>query len=285
MTLDGYVNMEAGEKSFKWDHDVIEFCVDNLEGVDTILLGRKTAKDLIPFWDDVAANPGHADFDLGKRISEIPKKVFSNTVTDHNWSNTTIISGDFNEELKKLKVSTGGDILVYGGASFASSLIQNDMVDEYYFLRDPFCLGEGVTIFKPQKDVLTFTLVKSQSFPCGTKLCCTTRPTKVMRRDIFQAIADPTRRAIIALIAVQAMTPNAIAKNFNTTRQAVSKHLRILTECELIKQDHRGREIYYSLYAEKMQDIDKWLEQFRKIWESRFGQLESVLSSHKNQQK
>ena len=106
-----------------------------------------------------------------------------------------------------------------------------------------------------------------------------------MRRDIFQAIADPTRRAIIALIAVQAMTPNAIAENFNTTRQAVSKHLRILTECELVKQEPQGREIYYSLEIEKMKEIDQWLEQFRKIWETRFNQLDQLLSTIKKQKK
>lgn len=103
-----------------------------------------------------------------------------------------------------------------------------------------------------------------------------------MRRDIFQAIADPTRRAIIGLIAVQAMTPNAIAENFNTTRQAISKHLRILTECEMVKQEQQGREIYYSLEIEKMKEIDKWLEQYRKIWETRFNQLDNILSTIKN---
>ena len=106
-----------------------------------------------------------------------------------------------------------------------------------------------------------------------------------MRRDIFQAIADPTRRAIIALIATQAMTPNAIAENFNTTRQAVSKHLRILTECDLVKQQQQGREIYYSLEIEKMKEIDKWLDQFRKLWEARFNQLDKVLSTMKKQKK
>lgn len=103
-----------------------------------------------------------------------------------------------------------------------------------------------------------------------------------MRRDVFQAIADPTRRAIIALIALQALTPNALAENFNTTRQAVSKHLRILTECELVKQEQQGREIYYSLEIEKMKEIDKWLEQYRKIWETRFSQLDNVLKTIKN---
>jgi DNA-binding transcriptional ArsR family regulator len=100
-----------------------------------------------------------------------------------------------------------------------------------------------------------------------------------MRRDIFQAIADPTRRAIITLIALQAMTPNAIADNFHTTRQAVSKHLRILTECELVKQEQQGREIYYSLRMERLTEIDKWLDQFRKIWETQFNQLDTVLST------
>ena len=105
----------------------------------------------------------------------------------------------------------------------------------------------------------------------------------VMKRDVFQAIADPTRRAIIALVALQAMTPNAIAEHFDTTRQAVSKHLRILTECRLVQQEQKGREIYYSLEIEKMKEIDEWLEQYRKIWETRFEQLGEVLEVMKKQ--
>lgn len=104
-----------------------------------------------------------------------------------------------------------------------------------------------------------------------------------MRRDIFRAIADPTRRAIIALIALQAMTPNAIAENFHITRQAVSKHLRILTECELVKQEFKGREIYYVLEIEKMKEMDEWLAQFRQIWEDRFSQLDDLLSKMKEE--
>ncbi len=106
-----------------------------------------------------------------------------------------------------------------------------------------------------------------------------------IRRDIFQAIADPTRRAIIVLIAIQAMTPNALAEHFNTSRQAVSKHIKILTECELVKQEASGREIYYTLEVKKMKEIDKWLEQFRKIWETRFNQLDEVLSTIKKQKR
>ena len=103
-----------------------------------------------------------------------------------------------------------------------------------------------------------------------------------VRRDIFQAIADPTRRAIITLIALQAMTPNAIAEHFDTTRQAVSKHLRILTECELVSQKQQGREIYYQLEIDRMKEVDEWLNQFRKIWEARFNQLDEVLLTMKN---
>jgi len=106
-----------------------------------------------------------------------------------------------------------------------------------------------------------------------------------MRRDVFQAIADPTRRAIIALIALTPMTPNALAEHFDTTRQAVSKHLKILTECELVRQDHQGREIYYELEVNKMKEIDKWLSQFRKIWEDRFNQLDDILFKLKNDKK
>ncbi|MFN8238651.1 MAG: metalloregulator ArsR/SmtB family transcription factor [Chitinophagales bacterium] len=102
-----------------------------------------------------------------------------------------------------------------------------------------------------------------------------------MRRDAFQAIADPTRRGIILLIAIQAMTPNAIAEHFDMSRQAVSKHLRILTECQLVKQEQTGREIYYRLNAAKMKEVDKWLEQFRRIWDNKFNQLDDVLKRMK----
>src|SRR6188508_2300443 len=90
---------------------------------------------------------------------------------------------------------------------------------------------------------------------------------KVMKRDIFQAIADPTRRAILSLIALQAMTPNAIAEHFESTRQAVSKHIKILSECDLLEESKSGREIYYHFNAGKMKEVDDWLEQFRAMWE------------------
>lgn len=106
-----------------------------------------------------------------------------------------------------------------------------------------------------------------------------------MRRDVFQALADPTRRAILLLLASQAMTPNAIAEEFHSSRQAVSKHIQMLTECELVKQEQQGREIYYSLEIKKMKEVDKWINQFRKIWETRFNQLDKVLLTIKKQKK
>ena len=102
------------------------------------------------------------------------------------------------------------------------------------------------------------------------------------RRDIFQAIADPTRRAIILLLTAGTMTPNALAEHFNSSRQAVSRHLQILTECEVVKQEQQGREIYYQLNADKMKDIDKWLEQFKQLMAKRFDQLDTVLEQLKS---
>ena len=108
---------------------------------------------------------------------------------------------------------------------------------------------------------------------------------QVMKQDIFQAIADPTRRAILALIAIQALTPNVMAEKFDMSRQAVSKHIKVLHECKLIKPVQSGREIYYHFNPKKMQEFDKWLSQFRKIQEIQFNQLDKVLSTIKKQKK
>lgn len=102
-----------------------------------------------------------------------------------------------------------------------------------------------------------------------------------IRRDVFQAIADPTRRAILSLIALQAMTPNALAEHFDTSRQAVSKHIKILTECQLVKQEQSGREIYYHFNPKKMKEVADWLVPFTKMWEDRFSRLDNVLNNLK----
>ena len=103
-----------------------------------------------------------------------------------------------------------------------------------------------------------------------------------LRRDVFQAIADPTRRAIITLVAIQAMTPSAIAENFDSTRQTISKHIQILTECELLQQEQSGREIYYHINAKKMKVVADFIEPFRKMWDDRFNKLETVMKKYKS---
>lgn len=99
------------------------------------------------------------------------------------------------------------------------------------------------------------------------------------RRDIFQAIADPTRRAILALVALQAMTPGAIAESFDSARQTISKHIQILTECQLLTQQQNGREIYYHLNANKMKELAEWLAPFAKMWDDRFNRLDDILNN------
>lgn len=102
-----------------------------------------------------------------------------------------------------------------------------------------------------------------------------------LRRDVFQAIADPTRRAILTLVALQALTPGAIAENFDSSRQTISKHIQILAECELLKQEQQGREIYYHLNPAKMKEIASFIEPFRKLWDDRFNKLEAVMKKYK----
>jgi len=101
------------------------------------------------------------------------------------------------------------------------------------------------------------------------------------RRDVFQAIADPTRRAILTLVAIQALTPGAIADNFKSSRQTISKHIQILTECELLKQEQSGREIYYLINARKMKDVADFIEPFRNMWDDRFNKLENIMKKYK----
>lgn len=106
-----------------------------------------------------------------------------------------------------------------------------------------------------------------------------------MRRDIFQALADPTRRAILLMLAAHSMTPNAIAEEFHTSRQAVSKHIQFLTECDLVKQEQKGREIYYHINPSKIKEMDEWIEKFKNTIEKQFNQLDKVLQTIKKHKK
>jgi len=105
------------------------------------------------------------------------------------------------------------------------------------------------------------------------------------RRDVFQAIADPTRRAIIMLLALNSLTPNAISEHFDSSRQAISKHLQILSECEIVTQEFQGREIHYHLNSKKMKEVEKWIEQFKQLMAKRFNQLDHLLEELKSKKK
>ncbi len=105
------------------------------------------------------------------------------------------------------------------------------------------------------------------------------------RRDIFQAIADPTRRAILGLLALQAMTPGAIAENFNSSRQTISKHIQILTECQLVKQEQKGREIIYHFNPLKMKEVSDWVSQYQQLWEKKLDSLENYLAKIQKKKK
>ena len=102
-----------------------------------------------------------------------------------------------------------------------------------------------------------------------------------LRRDAFQAISDPTRRAILLLLAVQPLTAGVIASNFESSRPTISKHIKVLTECELISQNQKGREIYYQANPSKMDDVDQWVKQFKNLWQSRFDSLDKILEKQK----
>lgn len=102
-----------------------------------------------------------------------------------------------------------------------------------------------------------------------------------LRRDVFQAIADPTRRAILLLLASQSMTAGAIASNFDTARPTVSKHLQILTECELLRQEQDGREVHYHINPKSMKEVADFIEPFRQMWDDRFNKLESIMKKYK----
>ncbi len=145
-------------------------------------------------------------------------------------------------------------------------------------------------LFAPSKH-LSFYLEKNEKNTCATqKLHIYLQPQgcvinlQKMKQDIFQAIADPTRRAILTLLAIQALTPNVMAEKFDMTRQAVSKHIKVLHQCDLIKPEHNGREIYYHFNAKKMQEFDNWVAQFRQNWETQFNQLDKLLTTIKTQQ-
>jgi dihydrofolate reductase len=147
----------------KWDSGMSNFSIDNLKDVDCILHGRKTGEGFIPYWAEVANNPNDGEYKLGKRFSEIPNVIFSNTL---------VVS---KQEIEVLKNKKGKEIIVYGGDSFVSSLIQHDLIDELYLLINPAVIGGGQQTFNPLRNDLKLKLAKCNPFESGAILLCYTR--------------------------------------------------------------------------------------------------------------
>ena len=154
----------------KWDRGMTKLSMDNLKNVDCIFLGRNTAEGFIPDWAGIASNPKDEFQKLGKRLTEIPKVVFSKKLKTSKWDNAMVVKDNMVQTVRSLKKKKGKDIIVYGGDSFVSSLIQHDLIDEFYLLVNPVAIGNGEPIFNPLKKDLQLTLVKCKAFASGAVL-------------------------------------------------------------------------------------------------------------------
>lgn len=179
ISIDGFVAGPEGEldwMTWNWDDEIKKY-VNNLHSaIDTILLGRKMTDGFITHWSSVVDKRDEStkelkeNYEFAKKMIEIPKVVFTKTVNEHNWINTTLAKGDLTEEIKKLKEKSGKDIIVYGGAGFVSSLVKNNLIDEYYLFINPTAIGKGLEIFGSLNNKMNLKLTESIAFKCGIVL-------------------------------------------------------------------------------------------------------------------
>ena len=173
MSIDGYVAGPNGELDWmvwNWDDALNNYVTELTESIDTILLGRKMTDGFISHWTKVANDPDDPSHASGKKFIDIPKVVFTKTLKKSTWPNTDITTGDLADEVNRLKRQNGKDIIVYGGASFVSSLVKNQLIDEFHLFVNPTILGEGMTIFNDVNHRQTLTLVNAIPFNCGIVL-------------------------------------------------------------------------------------------------------------------
>jgi dihydrofolate reductase len=176
MSVDGYIAGPNGEMDWMmmegWNSDdkYRKYVYELTQSIDTILLGRKMTSEFISYWSDVMSKPDNRDYMFAKKMIEIPKIVFSKTLDKSEWVNTEISKGDLRTEITRIKNQQGRDIIVYGGASFDSSLIKEKLIDELYLFINPVALGKGMSIFKDLNEVRKFTLIESIVFDCGIVL-------------------------------------------------------------------------------------------------------------------
>ena len=170
VSLDGFVGGPQGDldwMEWNWGDELNKYVSEITELVDTILLGRKLAEGFIPYWADAGKNPEHPEFPFAKKINDTPKIVFSKTLKNADWENTSLANGNLVEEIHALKNKTGNDIIVYGGAEFVTNLLRDELIDEYHLFINPVAIGNGLTIFKGLEKRLNLNLIYSKSFPCG----------------------------------------------------------------------------------------------------------------------
>ena len=173
MSIDGYIAGPNGEMDWmvwNWDDKLKNHVFELTEPVDTIILGRKMTDGFVSYWSDIMTKPDDASYDFAKKMIETPKVVFTKTLKKSQWVNTSIGTGDLTDEIMKLKSESGKDIVVYGGATFDSSLIKAGLIDEFHLFINPAAIGNGMTIFKDLNEMQKFTLVKSIAFDCGIVL-------------------------------------------------------------------------------------------------------------------
>lgn len=170
VTIDGFVGGPNGELSWmtwEWDDKLKDFGTELTTSYDTILMGRKMTDGFIAHWKNTLKNPDDPEYDSAKIFIETPKIVFSRTPTESLWENTTIAKEPPAETIKKLKSGDGKDIIVYGGADFVSSLICENLIDDYFLLVNPIAIGSGLTIFGGVKEKMDLKMVKAEQFECG----------------------------------------------------------------------------------------------------------------------
>jgi dihydrofolate reductase len=175
VTLDGYVAGPNGEMDwmiFNWDEALKQYVTDLTEPVDCIVLGRKLAEGFIPYWAKVAASPDHPEVAAGKKFTDTPKVVFSKTLDRSTWDNTALAKGRLAQEIAALKKQEGKDMIAYGGASFVSALINENLIDEYHLFINPVAIGKGMSIYNSLVSRLKLQLVQARSFECGIVLLC-----------------------------------------------------------------------------------------------------------------
>ena len=175
MTVDGFISGQNGEMdwmTFPWTDDITQYVKEITEPVDTIILGRKLAEGFIPHWNNVAKNPSDPDFQSGIKFSTTEKFVFTKTMEKSIWDNTEIITGELVEEINNLKNQNGKDIIVYGGGTFVTSLINAGLIDEFHLFINSTAIGNGMTIFKGLDQNLNLKLKTAKQFDCGISLTC-----------------------------------------------------------------------------------------------------------------